>query len=37
MKAVCATTGTKRIGVGVGEGEIHCTELDSNVSEIARK
>ena len=39
VKALCATTGTKRIGVGVGvgEGEIHRTELDSNVSEIARK
>ena len=35
VKALCATTGTKRIGVG--EGDIYRIELDSNVSEIARK
>ena len=35
MKALCATTGTKTIGVG--EREIYRIELDSNVSEIARK
>ena len=35
VKALCATTGTKRIGVG--EGEIYRIELDSHVSEIARK
>ena len=35
VKALCATTGTKTIGVG--EREIYRTELDSNVSEIARK
>ena len=35
VKALCGTTGTKRIGVG--EGEIYRIELDSNVSEIARK
>ena len=33
VKALCATTGSKRIGVG----EIYRIELDSNVSEIARK
>ena len=35
MKALCATTGTNTIGVG--EREIYRIELDSNVSEIARK
>ena len=35
VKALCATTGTNTIGVG--EREIYRIELDSNVSEIARK